>query len=318
MGNKLRSLQDTFLYKMYNETVHLDSKLSQLYKNGTVVNSHIENYYIGDIQRRYKVPLKEEVVEEFKNGNIICMYNADGAKVPSSIPTFLINSGSGVRAVINLSNNASMSKDGELTISSSILYVLMESGLIHIKCFESFNQVKNNPRLIKSASESYALLFTKVINRMFTLGISEARIDTVKFLSGLFFITNVMSRDDSPSIHEMNYKYAMDMTNIRNRRIVESEFMKFNVDEDFKNIDVFVASLRKNVPGLEKLYLKDLVNQWMLSYGISFLMGLEHLPLFLTNIASVAFGSYLNNEDAIEQTVGAANMATILKSIKDI
>ena len=157
--------------------------------------------------------------------------------------------------------------------------------------------------IIKYGSIIYSELFSKMMNKMFTLSINPAKNDIIIFLSSLFFIQNMLGRD-SESLEEMNIKYAADNCKGNTRRVLDDYIDKFDFKKDLADFDTFINAMAKNIPGCEDLTTKSFTEQFMLSYGANMLMSLEYLPTFIHNLACVEVGSFLNNQNYIENQTG--------------
>lgn len=300
----LKPLSSTYLFNLYDKTTHLNDIMLKLIKDSVKLTEEDLIDYIGPFERRYNFPLKNKTIQDFRAGNIVVVYNMKDYKLPNAIPCFLINTGNTVKCIVNVTNYMTKNKkDNSYKIDPKILYSLMQGGTILALCYQKHKIMQNKVNIIKYGSIIYSELFSKMMNKMFTLSINPAKNDIIIFLSSLFFIQNMLGRD-SESLEEMNIKYAADNCKGNTRRVLDDYIDKFDFQKDLADFDTFINAMAKNIPGLEDLTTKSFTEQFMLSYGANMLMSLEYLPTFIHNLACVEVGSFLNNQNYIENQTG--------------
>ena len=150
MSKNLNSLSATYLYQMYNKTLNLNNLILKMSSSESEVLSEDDlKFYIADFERRYNFPLKNKVLEDFRQGRVKLIYNEKQYKLPSTIPAYLMNNGQAIICCVNLSNHMRKNKNGEYIIDTKILYSYMQMGTILCLCFSKFNFIKNKVNLIK-------------------------------------------------------------------------------------------------------------------------------------------------------------------------
>ena len=317
MSKNLNSLSATYLYQMYNKTLNLNNLILKMSSSESEVLSEDDlKFYIADFERRYNFPLKNKVLEDFRQGRVKLIYNEKQYKLPSTIPAYLMNNGQAIICCVNLSNHMRKNKNGEYIIDTKILYSYMQMGTILCLCFSKFNFIKNKVNLIKLGSYMYSKLFTKVMNKMFTLSITPAKTDAINFLSSLFFITNMMGRDEE-SIFEINKKYALDNCTKMNQLVINDYVSSFDIP-DFKNLDTFLNAIKEKIPGMEDLNTRAFVDNYLMNYGPSMLFGIEYLPYFIGNLSYVEVGAMLNEQIKIENLLGTKDMNEFLRTLSTL
>lgn len=295
----LKSINDTHLYKTYNQTLDLNGKVMSIVREGKILNEEDLAEYITAIDRRYNFPLKHKVVDDFRSGRVTVAFLNKLPKLPNTIPCFLVNTGKSIRCVVNVSNYATINKQGIIDIDTKILYSLLQGGTILATCYQKYPALKNKVNIIKYGTDIYAKLFSKVINKMLSLNITPAKNDVIVFLSGMFFIQSVLGRDEE-SLEEINMRYALENCKVTSKLVVDDIISKFNFQKDLKDLDTFIKAMAEKVPGFESLNTAAFTNQYIQSYGPNMLMALEYLPSFIHNMGCVMVGSYLNNQNVIE------------------
>lgn len=303
MSKQLNSLSSTYLFKLYDETIGLQQKMIEISRDSDMLGDDDIAEHISAIERRYTFPLKNKVIEDYKTNRVVLLYNQKDVRLPNTIPCFLLNNGKNIMCCVNMSNMSSRNKQGILTVDTKILFTYMQAGSILATCYQKYNVLVNRANIIKLGSDIYSKLFTKVVNKMFTLNVTPAKLDVVIFLSGWFFIHRLLGRDGE-SMQDMNMKYALDNCKSGSKLVVESYVDKFIPEEDFVDLDTFIKSLARNVPGLEDMTTRSFVDQYIMNYGPTMMLSLEFLPTLLFNLGSISVGAFLNNQHVLEKMVG--------------
>lgn len=294
----LPRLSDGYIYQTYDNTIDLTNKMIELSKTSQILDTELSEQ-ISQIERRYGFPLKNKVIEDFKSHRVILLYNEKGVRLPSTIPAYLMNNGKTLLSCVNMSNYINKNKNGEFHVDTKILYSYMQAGTILASCYQKYQSMINKSSIIKLGSSIYSKLFTKVINKMFTLNVTPAKIDVINFLSSWFFIHRVLGRD-SATVTDINKRYALENCKSANRLTVESYINDFDPEVDFVNLDTFIQSLAKNIHGLEDITTRGFVDSYIMSYGPAMMLSLEYLPIFFANIGFVSVGAFLNNQHPLE------------------
>ena len=299
----LKSINNTYLFNLYDKTLGLNKTIIKLMTESEILGDAQLAEYTSVYDKRYNFPLKQVTMNDYKSGRIkVIFYNKD-YRLPNTIPTFLVNSKNGINGIVNISNFCNKTKDGNYNIDVRILYSLLQSGSILATSYQRFALIKNKAVLIRLGSRMYSKLFAKVMNKMFSLSVTPAKNDIIVFLSSLFFIRTMLGRDED-SLLDINKRYALENCKDSSLLVLEDVISLFDFDKDFENLDAFIKSIAKNVPGLEDLTTRAFTEQYVSSYGPNMLMSLEFLPTFIANLGYVMVGSYLNNQAAIENLLG--------------
>lgn len=295
-----KNITDTYLFKEYDKSIKLTNTILKLTTTGEVLTEDDLKENISEIERRYYFTSKNTVITDFKTGRIRLLYNP-GVRFPNTMPAFLINTGKHINCIVNVSNVMHKNKEGFYNVETRTLFNLMQSGSILVKCYTD-KGISSKSQLIKLGSSMYSKLFAKILNKMYSINISPERQDIIIYMSSLFFIRNLLGRT-SDGLKELNKKYALENCKTSSRLIVNDALYKFN-DDDFKSLDTFIKALARNVSGLEDLTTRAFVDNYILSYGPTMIFSLEYLPIFLYNIFSVVVGAFINNQNALETTLG--------------
>ena len=304
MENKvLKPLTSTYVFNIYDKHLNLRKKTMKLAKNGKRLTQNDLGRSLSDIERVFYFSSKNIVLNDLQEGVIIPVINDDNdpeMQLPSTIPSYLINDQGKLAVIVNLSNNMTKSKDGFYNIEPKILFSLLQAGSISRRCFTKYKKLQLNSSFIKSGVAVYSKLFTKTLNKLFSLNTIPDKLDSTYFLTGLFFLINCLGLD--PNV-DSTIQYALISCKNPNAvpaRLLLSKFKK----SDFENIDTFINALANNVSTFRDLKTRTFLDNYIQMYSPTMILSLEYLPIFLFNVFSVIVGSYVNNQYAIEQTCG--------------
>jgi hypothetical protein len=301
---------------MNNATLHFSDLIIKLSKEGKMLTDTEIGHYIAEFDRRYAFPLKNRVIEDFKTEKVKVLYNDKNYILPSTIPGYLINAGTNIICCVNVSNDMRVNKNNEYIIDPKVLYSLMQMGSIIGLCFSKYSFMKNKVNIIKIGSRMYSKLFSKVMNRLFTLSITPAKQDAITYLASMFFITNMLGRDDE-SLEDMNKKYALDNCNKINNLVIDDYARQFD-NRDYTDLNTFIEAIKKNIPGMETLSVRGFVDNYISQFGPSMLFATEYLPFFIGNIGYVLVGAMLNNQTVIENNLGMKDIMDLFSELSSL
>lgn len=316
MSKVLKPLSSTYLFKSYDSTIHLQRKMIETLKGATVVKDDQIEDYLKSIERRYMDAMKNKVFEDYRNGTFKLIYNESDVRLPNSIPAFLINQ-QGVRCFVPITNHMKLDRNDRktITIDPKVLYTLMSAGTFTALCYKQFNTIKNKTVIIKKGSAIYSELLTKVINKLLTLNINEAKVDLVTFMTSLFFIHNMLGRDEE-NYEEINERYAMENCTGAGRNLIEEIMCRYDCKKNMADFNSFINSLA-TIPGLEKLNTPLIISEYVLAYGSAMLMSLEYLPILMVNLQSVSIGAFLNSQLVLEKRT-QGNLSPLIKEFSNL
>lgn len=282
-----------------NKDGFIDKKLAAFTNPNTCifVTPKMLEEQILHINKTFKYPAKMAVIEAFKNGSLILVMLQHGVneRMPVSIP-FLVSKDRS-KTLIFIDNYAQVNKNNDVDIDYKKLYCVMESGYLAMEGIK-----RNNTQIISRGSMIYAHIFTRVLNKQFSLNTNRSAMNKIIFLASKFFMYNHLGMTDQNMIFNYALKNCNSATSIL-MRDVDEEF----TPECFDNISTFLTKLSttpyKFVSGFEKITTRDFISSFASMYGQSTILGLESLEYFLFIISSVVIGAYLNNQVILEDII---------------
>lgn len=299
MIKKAKTIRETYIFSQMNKDGFIDKKLQAFTNPNTsfVVTPKMLEEEIIHINKTFKYPAKMAVIEAFRNGSLIPVMLKHGVneRMPISIP-FLISKDRS-KALVFIDNYATLSKDGIIQIDYKKLYCLLESAYLAMEGIK-----RNNTMIISKGSMIFAHVFTRVLNKQFSLNTNRSAMNKVIFLASKFFLYNHLGMTDQNMVFNYALKNCNSATAIL-MRDVDAEF----TEDCFKDISTFLGKLAstpyKFVPGFEKITTRDFISSYANMYGQSTILSLESLEYFLFMISSVVIGAYMNNQVVLEDII---------------
>lgn len=297
----LKSLESAFIYKNLNKSNAVSSNIMKLMTDGVLLTKKEVEEAIMVIDKNFKFPLKFKVLDAFEDGTIKLMFGMN-SKLPSCLPFFLTKTNGG-RVVAIVSVDIYGSYDDEthnVKIDPKKLYCMMESAYIAIKAYEHQIELKNKPILLSVGSNIYSLMFTRVLNKKYSLNIDKSKMHKVIMLSSLFYMVNILGAP----LNETTFNYALKNCPNGNVYTLKQTANLFDED-DFSDFETFIKALTRPVVGLnlKDLTVRNYLEAFIGMYESTALLALESFPYFIYNIMSVTNGAYINNQYIMEDIV---------------
>lgn len=299
MINRTKFLKETYVYNFYAKQIKLDEKILNLQRHGKHLTVNDLPRQFSDIEKLYYFPSKNIILNDLSMGKVTPLY-LKGANAPTTIPAFLMKGENGRATVaINISNQTTEDREGNLNIDTKQLYANLQAGSIMAIYYEKYKKMRVSTQILKSGVAVYSKLFVKVLNKLYALNTIPDKMEQANFLSGLFFLVNVLGLE----ITDTTITYALHACKSPN--VVPAKMLLAKTTpEDFKDLDAFITALPKIMPLFKGLTTKVFLENYIQAYSPVMLLSLEYMPTFMYNISSVAVGAYMNNQFSIEQTCG--------------
>ena len=299
----LRSLNSTFIYNHLNKSNGLTNNIANLLSNGKVITTKELEEPLMIIMKNFKFPLKFKVMDAVNDGTIEMRY-AIGSKLPTALPFFLVNDKEkGVISVVSIDIYGSYDEEtNSVRIDPKKLYCMLESAYLARLVFMKQKQLVTRSVILSGGSQIYSAMFTKVLNKKYSLNIDKSKMHKVLFLSSKFYLINILGLTDSDLV--LNYS----LKNCPNGNIYSlQEINDMTPISAFDNLETFIHYLKSpelNL-GFKDLTVRGYLEAFINMYEASNLLSLECFPYFLYNVISVTNGGYINNQYILEGIVGA-------------
>ena len=301
----LRSLEDTFIYTHLNRSNGLTQNIGALLTRAPVITEENLREAFATIQSSYKFPLKNKVLDAYKNGLIVLKFSGNTTRLPTCLPFILTKSSSNqIVGIIDVAIYGRMDEDtGNVSIDPKKLYIMMEGAMLARTLYIYSKYLNTRTALINNSTAIYSAMFTKVLNKMFSLNIHKDRLHAILFLSSKFMLVNILGMD--PTKTDLIYNYSIRNCTSPNHAFIETIDSTFPT-EAYTSIDTFITELAKPQYrlGLQKLNVRTYMEAFINMYDSATLLALESYPYFVYNVLGVTSGAYINNQYTLEDVVG--------------
>lgn len=294
-----KSTSQSYLFSTaLNKNDAMNKLIKELLTKGQDVSQENIEEQLMLINKKIKNTLKTKVMKYYESGRIVLKYSEE-AKMPSAMPFFLIQTSTGIIAIISLATFSNKLQNGDLTIDYKKLYTLLETAYIGILYNQSAKIFSVNSVVMHKASVMYANMVYGAINRKFNIGIDRRKSDMIMFFASKFFLINVLAKDLN-SIEIIN---NIAKSNCKTITPIELS----DIDDDFplqayRDINVFIDQLSKTCV-IHNLNTRSFLSAYMQMFGESTLLGLELFQYFMFNIVSAINGAFLNNQYMFESII---------------
>lgn len=299
----LKSLEQTYIYNTLNKSNGLTNNISELLTKGKVLTSKELEEPFMIIMKNFKFPLKYKVMDAFNNKTLELRFATNTTKLPICLPFFLTKRNGGkIVAVVSVDLYGSYDEETEsVKIDPKKLYTMMESAYLAIICYNNSKAVTTRPAIIGNGSSIYSMMFTRVLNKKYSLNIDKTKMHKVIFLSSKFYMINVLGIPNS----DITFNYAI--KNCKNGNLLTlkelDEMIPIEAYNDFGSFVQAISEVKYGL-NLKDLTVRNYMEAFINMYEVSNLLSLESFPYFLYNVMSVTNGAYLNNQYVMEDIVG--------------
>jgi len=291
----MKKLTELFLFSALSPNVR-ESIVRDITNDLIIDNHKVEESSIQDqtsiIQRRYKYSSKNAVITDYSRNDTVMVYD-EKMSVPAFIPAWLMMKNGNVLGIGNLSLYSKM-EEKNLNIDVKKLFGIMQAATTLRNLQFNQNKVINNVALLKNLSFVYSRMFSRCLDRLYSLNLDPVQADRVSYLTSKFFLMYVVGKPLNSTVEGIALGNVLNDTPVSSIERMNDEF-EFNFDK----IDEFVEDLSKAIPSLSNANIRPLTETWTRMYGDTTILGIESFQYFLVSIFSVATGVSVNNETII-------------------
>jgi len=257
------------------------------------------------IKRKYKFALAKFILRETMDGNIVPIFSEE-LNLSKAIPGWVMVENGKFKAVINFSGYRGLSLDpnGYLDGDPRTIFSLLQAGYLLKTYYEIYDRLVNNYDFLKEMCLAYVKLFTRILDKLFSIGLNSYRKDLISFLVGKFFFVNLVGKDaTSKDLNDMVFRLICVETQEGLIEEIKGYDELFNKDDIYGDIKKFIDFLSRSDETLNKLNFTGFFREWMLMYDYSCNLALELLEYLIITIAYVAVGSNVNKGYVIDKIV---------------
>lgn len=175
-----------------------------------------------------------------------------------------------------------------------VLITYLFGALTYILYRENPIKLTNNSNITISGTECYVAIVNYIIDYLRIIGYSANK-DKILYLTGLFYLYNLMGKD----LDNYSKNIAAKIAGVSSSSIRSYE-LYYDPEKDFKNIDTFITLIAETFK-LKGLNTEVFMHQWIYLMGEGTQFCTELFTSFSVLITSAYCGSYVINQKQIER-----------------
>lgn len=298
------TMEDSYIFSLFNENKELTSKMLAYIKSSVSIDEDELQEQLLQIRKSRISPLVEEVLGAFARGEIEILYSRT-VKVPIATP-FIVRrdpsfqgNGYGIRSTIFIANYGTVTKaTGAFDIPMKNLYVLLESAYIALYIHTRPTQIQRNIALMKILCSVYTSLFTRILNKEYSLSLDQDLYDRVNFIISKFFLEKVWEATNKDVI------FNTAMINILNPNFTDLKMINEQYESnDIKDISDALIMIRDLSPRMSNLSVKYIIQRFMTTYNGGGVIAIDYLPYMFFMIINTLLGGFILNQTSLADIV---------------
>lgn len=292
------SMEDSYIYHMFNDANAITRRLVQVLKDGTLVTpENFEEQYL-QMKKSHMSPLIREVLASYDAGEIEIIRNDPSIKIPTSLPFIVRRSGSRVISTIFISSFTAIDDDGNLSITARALYSIMEAAYIGRQYHVNPGRILRNSSLAKLMCEIYLNMFMRVLNRDYAISLDRDLYNNVTYVVANFFYKNMWEMND-----ENASNYAISMLPPSRNMIILNETIEAYSAVEVKTIPQLFEFIKNMSGRMKDLNIRLFIERWINSYNSSAILAMDYLPYLFFVVSSTLLGSFLVSQKTISDII---------------
>lgn len=301
------TLSQSEVFQGLESNLHIRDKAMYLIKNSKhLTNEDIEAAYIQC--KQITDSLTVAALKAFDREETVLVYNTIKKMSMTQAIPFITFKTSGKRTTyVFMDNYVSSPNPGQMNVQPAILRDLLIGAYVSNSIRNNYTGLSNNQYLMKICMEMYDKFFTRVINRLYSVGADKIVFDTIRYWIRRFFLEVVYGATDSieniDSLAKSHIKYLDEM--VINQ--IKEEYDSASPHDLSGLLDMF----KELSPRMHAIGLGQVLNEWINFYHNPFTLGIDNIEYFLFGVESLKNGSPLVN-------FHAADIVTEQKGIKDL
>lgn len=298
------TMEDSYIFSMFNENKELTSKMLAYIKTAVSIDEEMLQEQLLQIKKSRISPLADEVLAAFARGEIELLYNRT-VKVPLATP-FIVRrdpSFSGntfnIKASIFIANYGAVSKKANaFEIPMKNLYVLMESAFVALTIHKYPNKLQRSYGLMKILCSIYTSMFTRIMNREYSLSLDQDLYDRVNFVISRFFLEKVWG------LTNMDIFFNNAMVNIQNPNVSDLKIVSDNYDAaEIKDVGDMLLFIKDLSPRLTSLSVRYIIQRFMITYHGGAVMAIDYLPYMFYVVINTLLGGFLLSQTSLADII---------------
>lgn len=295
------SLKDSAIYNKLVAGPNIAANLNKINLERDQIDPDILNQNMYIFQKRVTSPGKGIIVQHVTKDRDFYLISNKNIKLPTYVNFLPLNTNGHVSILINVTDI--LKGNGEIYPKTFLGY--LQNGLITYNLTTQWNKCMSHTELVRHASIAYSRLMCRVLDKLYGISLYKSWADYVAFAFAKFFLVNMCERGDNKITDSIAYNSISNNTSISQLKDVEE---KINGSDDNAYGDIFdlFDRLATNIPYLEKLQARSVIENWVRLYGESTILAIDSVTAFLQMIFATQANAELNNEYRINDTADNA------------
>lgn len=269
-----------------------------------LTNEDIEAAYIS--VKQITDTLTREALKAFDSGKTVLIYNpTPSLSVTQSIPFITFKSPNVTYVFVD--KYITVSREGVLTMKPTDLRDLLIGAVISSGIKKDYTRMSSNQYLMKVFNEIYVKMFTRILNRQFSIAANKTIFDTIQYWISRFFLLRVLGANDTPeNIEKMatsHFKYIDELAYDEMKQKYEAV--------NPMNITELLEMLKETSPRMKTLDLPSFLSNWINYYYPPATMAVDSMEYFIFVVMTLLSGNGIIN-------ISAGDIVKETKSIKSL
>jgi len=302
------SLTTSEIYAGINNTGGPDSvtkKAINLIKTAKkLTNEDIEAAYIS--VKQISDTLTREAVRAFDEERTVLVYNnVPSLAVTQALPFITFKTKNGYVTYVFVDKYISISRDGVMNMQAPVLRDLLTGALIANGLKRNYDILASNQYLQKVMMEVYTKFVIRIINKEFSVIADKIVFDTLQYWINRFFLTQILSSNDTPQNIETNAKKHFKFIDELKYDEIKQQYDSINPQK----ISELLELLKLASPRMKALNLAKFLSSWINYYYIPSMLAVDNIEYLIFMMITL-----LNGNNII--SIAASDMVKEAKNIK--
>ena len=313
----MRLYSKTYTFSLFDKQFHLANRTTELGSHKVDLPASAFDLHILEIEKTINVPIKKQVLADFKSGAIEVYMTDDQYVFPASIPILLTKDDKhGIKAMVNITSYASVKKDSfgsisELTVSDGLLFALLCTEWFYRNWTKDENRFNSNVQIVKLCANMYAKLMYRVLDIKYSIGTTYEAIDqthsALAYFFSKYFVDSKYAEDIATTIPSI-----VDKNTARSTIAICSSKYK-----DFKDFNGLISMLNDVVKNQGKIDALTFVSEFGRIYNGNCISGVDFLPYFIMMVFSAYVTGTLAKDIAVSSIL-REDCDTFIKLVSSI
>ena len=260
-------------------------------------------------------PLTRAGVRSFENSRVVLVYNPNhNTSMSQGIPFLTFQQKGIYNTYIFADRFVTVTRDNIMKMESSILRDFLIAGSISNGIKTNYRKLSSNQFLAKIFMEIYTKLFSRIINREYSIGADKKMFNTVQYFSNRFFLERVFesadNKDNIENLCQSVYTYVDEVGIAQNKQ-------KYD-EANITKLSHLLLLINELSVRMKTLQLRTFLNAWNNFYYSPSLLAIENIEYFIFMVLTMMSGNNVINissSDIVKNAKGIKNLKPELEKL---